>query len=173
MSESADAVVKNLTPRAKRLLRLLATGMRLIDAAAQCAYSYNRAAMIATSTLGKDYIEMVELDVNKAIAEENATVDLDTKKAALQLVKDEVLESTERMIQLRDSSPPAVMFAATKHLMDIAGVKPQDDKAPPPQIILADQGLNEAISRLLKTVAPVAPVEPPPPTPPVESKGVA
>lgn len=147
---------EKLMPRAKRLLRLMASGYTMTDAANMCGYTLTRACILAHSTIGQEYIAMIEKDVNAAFVEEVANVDLDVRKVALDRIREEIPESVDRMFQLRDNAPPNVMFAATKHLLDIAGVRPVEEKQGS-QIILADAGMLEAVQRLVgqaKTAVP-------------------
>ena len=156
-----DPLVQSLSPRAKRALRLMACGQTQGQAAAQCAFSSSRMSVIANSTLGKDYLAMVETDVNAALVEENATVELDTKKQALALIAEELPNTVNTLLFHRDSSPPAVSFAAAKHLGELGGLVVKEQVAVESRI-LADPGVLEALQRLTKVPSvPQVPLEAP------------
>lgn len=154
--------VPNLTPRAKRLLRLLACGQTISEAAMQTSYCISRASIIANSELGKDYILMLEQDSKSALMVENARIELDFKAAALERIKEEIPESLDRLCELRDGAPPAVMLGATVRLLDMAGLTVKQHVEMESKVV-ADAGVMEAMNRLATALAakpvPSAPTE--------------
>lgn len=157
MPEWADSVVPKLTPRAKRLLRLVALGHTQGEAAGMCGYSLNRACILCNSQLGQDYIAMLEADVNQTLVQENAKVELDTKAEAMKLIKADIISNVEVLQSLRDDSPKdEVRLNAAKHLLSVGGIVAKESVEVQGSI-LADPGTLEAIQRLTQLVKP-APV---------------
>ena len=147
MSTDYDSLCPTLTPRARRLLRLIATGMTQGQAAMQCGFSQSRACIIQGSTVGQTYLAEMEKLSAVELMEENAKTELSIKAEINQRILEEAPDTLDRIIALRDAAPEAVALRAAQSLMDMAGFKPKE-KVEVEGKFLADPGLAEALSRL-------------------------
>ena len=145
-SENTDRV-QRLTPRGRRLLRLIATGMPVGVAAEQCLLTTCRASMIYNSELGREYIAEVEGLGTKELMEENAKLELRVRESIVGTLLEEAPDTLDRLLELRDGDDARVALSASKDLLDRAGYKPKEQIEVEGKV-LADPGLAEALKRL-------------------------
>lgn len=157
-----DELCPKLSPRARRFLRLVATGMPIGVAAQQCCFSGSRATVIANSAIGQAYLASTEAGVTDSLIERNSKLELGVREAVLGVIMEEAPETLDRLLQLRDGDDARVALSASKDLLDRAGFKPKEQIEVEGKV-LADAGLAEALARLAglgKSVSEANPVLP-------------
>lgn len=141
-----------LSARQRRVLRLIATGLTVAEAAAQCGYSPNRVSTILNSPLGQEYLQGVESLATEELMSQNAEVELGPRAAVMQRLEAELPETLEQLIALRDGPDARVALGAVNSMLDRGGVVAKT-AVQVEQRVVADEGVLEALRRLSSATA--------------------
>lgn len=145
-----------LRPRNRRLLRLIATGMPVGEAAEQCGYSLSRASIILNSPLGQEYVRDMEKWGAEELFMQNAEMELNSRAVVMKRLEAELPETLEQLIALRDGPDARVALGAVNSMLDRAGISAKQSVSVE-QKIVADEGVVEALKRLGILPMPAAP----------------
>lgn len=148
-----------LNSRQKRLLRLVATGILIGEAATQCGYSASRASIIIHSPPGQEYLNQVEALGTEELMSQNAELELSPRIAVIKRLEAELPETLEQLIALRDGVDARVALGAVNSILDRGGVVAKT-AVQVEQRVVADEGVLEALRRLGLLAPPTVPLAP-------------
>jgi len=138
----------NLSPRARKFLRLVALGKDVTEARCLTGFSGSRASVLMHCPCGAKYMEEIEEELLAKGIEcaAEAEAELQVSEIISKRLEAEAEDTLDQLIRLRDCADEKVSLAATKDILDRAGFKPTDKMQVESKVIATD-GLLEALQR--------------------------
>jgi len=141
-----DQQPDRLNSRHRALMRKLASGFKLQDAADELGYTLVRASVIVNSPLFKAELEKMQAAINAGFVEAEATKDRDDTRIALMASREKAAKTLDGAL---DDESASIRVSAAKDILDRTGYA-KEDKLKAKILVEPSPALINVIDRIIR-----------------------